>query len=202
MYKPKKEEFLMKNTIRVLGIAIILLVLVQLVAMFMPYFDFSDMVKPDRKGNIPQSQFTLQDYVWMQPEDMGKDFFKELIEDYNVNDHAVSLALTFVIGCVVVLLNAMNFTNSFRTFVTFRTGMIKVITHIVSAFWCYIAINAYLTSAVLTVPQADQQMYMISLNLIYVATGLVAVRLVADVATSIVAGNKARAARRAALEAA
>ena len=190
----------MKNTIRVLGIAIILLVLVQLVAMFMPYFDFSDMVKPDRKGNIPQSQFTLQDYVWMQPEDMGKDFFKELIEDYNVNDHAVSLALTFVIGCVVVLLNAMNFTNSFRTFVTFRTGMIKVITHIVSAFWCYIAINAYLTSGVLQF--GDQQLYMISLCVIYVVTGLVAVRLVADVATSIVAGNKARAARRAALEAA
>ena len=192
----------MKNTLRVLGVAIILLLLVQIVVMFMPYFDFSDMVKPDRKGNIPQSQFTLQDYVWMETEDMGKNFFKELIEDYNVNDHAVSLALTFVVGCVVVILNAMNFTNSFRTFITFRTGMIKVITHIISAFWCYIAIDAYLTSAVLTVPHANQQMYMISLNLIYVTTALVAVRLVADVVTSIVASNKARAARRAALEAA
>ena len=99
----------MKNTLRVLGIAIILLLLAQIVVMFMPYFDFSDMVKPDRKGNIPESEFSLQEYCWMDTEDMGKNFFKELIEDYNVNDHAVSLVLTFVIGCVVVILNAMRY---------------------------------------------------------------------------------------------
>lgn len=188
----------MKNTIRALGIAIILVILVQIVAMFMPYFDFAGMVKPTRKDPNPKSVFTLQDYVWMEPEDMGKNFFKDLIEDYNVNDNAVGLALTFAIGCVVVILNAMNFTNSFNTFVTFRAGMIKVITHLASAFWCYIAIDAYLTAPVLTVPQANQQLYMLSLNLIYVATALIALRLVVDVITSIVASNKARAARRAA----
>ena len=190
----------MKNTLRVLGIAIILVLLAQIVVMFLPYFDFADMVEPDRKGNIPESEFSLQEYCWMDTEDMGKQFFKELIEDYNVNDHAVSLVLTFVIGCVVVILNAMNFANSFNKFVTFRAGLIRVIAHAVSAFWCYIAINAYLTSGVLQF--GDQQLYMISLNLIYVATGLIALRLVVDLVSSISAGNKARAARRAAREAA
>lgn len=190
----------MKNTLRVLGIAIILLLLAQIVVMFMPYFDFSDMVEPDRKGNIPESEFSLQEYCWMDTEDMGKNFFKELIEDYNVNDHAVSLVLTFVIGCVVVILNAMNFTNSFNKFVTFRAGFVRVLAHAFSAFWCYIAINAYLTSGVLQF--GDQQLYMLSLNLIYVATGLVVLRLIVDVATAIVSDSKARAARRAAREAA
>ena len=190
----------MKNVIRILGIAIVLLLLAQIVVMFMPYFDFSDLVKPDRKGHIPESEFSLQEYCWMDTEDMGKDFFKDLIEDYNVNDHAVSLVLTFVIGCVVVILNVMNFANSFNKFVTFRAGFIRVLTHAISAFWCYIAINAYLTSGVLQF--GDQQLYMLSLNLIYVATGLVALRLIVDLVTSIISSNKARAARRVAREAA
>ena len=189
----------MKNTLRVLGIAILLLVLFQMVVMFMPYFDFADMVKPDRKGNIPESEYSLQEYVWMDTEDMGKLFFKELIEDYNVNDHAVSLALTFLIGCVVVLLNALNFTKSFNTYVTFQAGFINVVTHLLSAFWCYIAINAYLTSGVLQF--GDQQLYMISLSVIYVVTGLVALRLIVNVISAIAASNKARIERRAALEA-
>lgn len=189
----------MKNTLRVLGIAVLLLVLFQLVVMFMPYFDFADMVKPDRKGNIPESEYSLQEYVWMDTEDMGKLFFKELIEDYNVNDHAVSLALTFLIGCVVVFLNILNFAKSFNTYVTFQAGFVNVVTHLLSAFWCYIAINAYLTSGVLRF--GDQQLYMISLILIYVITGLVALRLIVNVISGIVASNKARAARRAALEA-
>ena len=57
----------MKNTIRILGIAIILVLLAQIVMMFMPYFDFSDMVKPDRKGNIPESEFSLQEYSGWTP---------------------------------------------------------------------------------------------------------------------------------------
>lgn len=188
----------MKNTLRVLGIAIILVLLAQIVIMFLPYFDFADMVKPTKKNPDPKSQFTLQDYCWLETEDMGKNFFKELIEDYNVNDHAVSLVLTFVIGCIVVILNAMNFSNSFNKFVTFRAGFVRVLAHGFSAFWCYIAIDAYLTSAVLTVPQANQQIYMISLTLIYVATALIALRLVVDVVSAFISGNKARAARRAA----
>ena len=189
----------MKNTIRVLGIVIILLVLAQIAVMFLPYFDFSDMVKPDRKGNIPQSVFSLQDYCWMDTEDMGKNFFKTLIDDYNVNDHAVSLVLTFAIGCVVVIINGMNFANSFNTYITFRAGLIKVLAYIISAFWCYIAINAYLTSGVLQF--GDQQLYMISLCVIYVVTGLVALRLIVNVISSIAASNKARIERRAVLEA-
>lgn len=192
----------MKNVIRVLGIAIVLLLLLQIVVMFMPYFDFSADVKATKKDPNPKTEYTLQDYVWMETEKMDKNFFKKIIDDYNVNDHAEGLALTFVIGCVVVILNMMNFTNSFNKFVTFRAGMINVITHLVNCFWCYIAITAYLTSAVLTVPQANQQLYMISLNLIYVITGLTALRLIVDVASSVVASNKARAARRAAREAA
>lgn len=190
----------MKNTIRILGIAIILVLLAQIVMMFMPYFDFSDMVKPDRKGNIPESEFSLQEYCWIDTEDMGKSFFKNLIDEYNVNDHAVPLVLTFAIACVLVILNGMNFANSFNTYVTFRAGFIKVITHLASAFWCYIAINAYLTAGVLQF--GNQQLYMISLILIYVATALIALRLVVELVSSIVAGNKARAARRAAREAA
>lgn len=190
----------MKNTIRVLGIVIILLVLAQIAVMFLPYFDFSDIVKPDRKGNIPQSVFSLQDYCWMDTEDMGKNFFKTLIDDYNVNDHAVSLVLTFAIGCVVVIINGMNFANSFNTYITFRAGLIKVLTYIISAFWCYIAINAYLTSGVLQF--GNQQLYMVSLILIYAATAIIALRMVADIAYSVVTGNKARAAKRAAREAA
>ena len=190
----------MKNTIRVLGIALVLLLLAQLVVMFMPYFDFADMVKPTKRNPDPKSVFTLQDYCWMETEDMGKNFFKELIDDYNVNDHAVSLALTFVIGCVVVLLNLMNFAKSFNTYITFQAGFINFVTHAVSALWCYVAINAYLTSGVLQF--GDQQIYMISLTLIYVATALTALRLVVEVATAIISGNKARAARRAAREAA
>ena len=198
MHKLKKEEFPMKNTLRVMGIAIVLVLLVQIVAMFMPYFNFADMVKPTKRNPDPKAVFTLQDYVWMETEDMGKNFFKELIEDYNVNDHAVGLALVFVIGCVTAVLNVMNFTNSFNTYITFRAGMMKVVAHAFSAFWCYLAIDTYLNATVLTVPQADQQMYMISLILIYVATALVAVRLVAEIAYAVVSGNKARAARRAA----
>lgn len=190
----------MKNTLRVLGIAIILVLLAQIVMMFMPYFDFADMVKPDRKGNIPESEFSLQEYCWMDTEDMGKSFFKKLIDDYNVNDHAVPLVLTFAIGCVVIILNAMNFANSFNKFVTFRAGLIRVLAHGVSCFWSYIAIDAFLNSGVLQF--GDQQIYFISLVLIYVATALIAVRLVADLVSSIVAGNKARAARRAARAAA
>lgn len=190
----------MKNTLRVLGVVIILLLLAQIAVMFLPYFDFSDMVEPDRKGNLPESEFSLQEYCWMDTEDMGKNFFKQLIDDYNVNDHAVSLVLTFAIGCVVVILNAMNLANSYNKFVTFRAGLIRVLAHAISAFWCYIAINAYMTSGVLQF--GNQQLYMVSLILIYVATGLIALRLATDVVSSIVAGNKARAARRAAREAA
>lgn len=186
----------MKNTIRALGIVIILLLLAQITVMFLPYFDFSDMVKPDRKGNIPESEFSLQEYCWMDTEDMGKNFFKELIEDYNVNDHVMGLVLTFVIGCVCVILNGINFSNSFNKFVTFRAGLIKVVTHIANGLWGYIAINAYLTSGVLQF--GDQTLYMTSLILIFVTTGLIALRLVLDLTSGIIAGNKARAARRAA----
>ena len=196
----KKEEFPMKNTVRVLGIVIILLVLAQIAVMFLPYFDFADMVKPTKRDPNPKSVFSLQDYCWMDTEDMGKNFFSELIDDYSVNDHAVSLVLTFAIGCVVVILNAMNFANSFNTFVTFRAGMIRVVTHIFSVLWCYIAINAYLTSGVLQF--GDQQLYMLSMNLILAATGIIALRLIVDLVASISSANKARAERRAARQAA
>ena len=190
----------MKNTVRVLGIAIILLLLVQIVTMFMPYFNLPEVIKPTRKEPNPQTVFSLQDYCWIHTEDMGKNFFKKNIEDYNVNDHAVSLVLTFVIGCIAVILNGMKFANSFNKFVTFRAGLINVVAHVVSGFWCYVAINAYLTSGVLQF--GDQTLYMISLITIFVTTGIVALRLVVELTSSIIAGNKARAARRAAREAA
>ena len=186
----------MKNTVRVLGIVIILLLLAQIVVMFMPYFDFADMVKPTKRDPNPKSEFSLQDYCWMDTEDMGKNFFKELIDDYSVNDHVMGLVLTFVIGCVCVILNGMNFSNSFNKFVTFRAGLINVLTHIISGFWGYIAINAYLTSGVLQF--GNQNLYMTSLILIFVTTGVIALRFVVEVTSSIVAANKARAARRAA----
>lgn len=192
----------MKNVIRILGIAIVLVLIAQLVVMFMPFFDFTDMVKPTKKEPNPKTEYTLQDYVWMDTEKMDKQFFKKLIDDYNVNDHAEGLALTFGLGCVVVILNLLNFANSFNKLVTFRAGLINVLTHAISGFWCYIAIDAYLTSAVLTLPQANQEIYMISLNLIYVATALVVLRLVVNVVSGIVASNKARAARIAARQAA
>lgn len=199
----------MKNVIRILGIVIVLLLIAQLAVMFLPYFDFSNEVKPTSKNPDPQKQFSLQEYVWIHTDkrdrssakfktvDMG-DFFEDIIDDYNINENAEGLALTFAIGCVVVLLSLLNFTNSFRKFITFRTGFIKVVTHIISCFWCYIALDAYLTAPVLTVPQANEQLYMISSILIYVATGLIALHLIVDLTTSIISGNKARAARRAA----
>lgn len=190
----------MKKTVRVLGIAIILLLLVQIVLMFMPYFDFTAEVKPDRKGNMPKGVFSLQDYCWIDTEDMGKDFFDDRIEDYNVNDHAVPLVLTFVIGCVVVILNVMNFATSFNTYITFRAGLITVLTHAISGFWCYIAINAYLTSGVLQF--GNQQLYMASLITIFVATAVIALRLVVQVVASLVKSSKARKARIAARAAA
>ena len=52
-----------------------------------------------------------QAVVWMETEKMDKNFFKKIIDDYNVNDHAEGLALTFVVGCIVVILNMMNFAN-------------------------------------------------------------------------------------------
>lgn len=188
----------MKNTLRVMGILIVLLVLAQLVVMFMPYFDFTNDVTPTKKDPNPKTSYTLQDYVWMETEAMDKAFFKKMIDDYNVNDHAEGLALTFGIGVVVILLNLLNFSNSFRKFITFRTGLINVITHIVSGFWCYTAINIYLTSTVLTLPQANKQVYELSLVLIFIATAFVALRLVVDVISAIVSASKARAARRAA----
>lgn len=200
----------MKNVIRILGIVIVLLLIAQLAVMFLPYFDFTNEVKPTKKNPDPQSQFSLQEYVWIHTDkrdrssakfktvDMGEDFFEDIIDNYNINENAEGLALTFVIGFVVVLLNLLNFTNSFRKFITFRTGFIKVVTHIISSFWCYIALSTYLTVPVLTVPQANEQLYMISSILIYVATGLIALHLIVDLVTSIVSGNKARAALRAA----
>ena len=190
----------MKNTIRILGIAIILVLLAQIVLTFMPYFDFADMVKPDRKGNIPESEFSLQEYCWMDTEDMGKNFFKTLIEEYDVNANAVPLVLAFVIGCVVIVLNAMNFGNSFNTYVTFRAGFVKVLAHLFSIFWAYLGIDAYLNVGVLQF--GDQQLYMIHLILVYVTSALIGLRLVLELVHSISEGNKARAARRAAREAA
>ena len=190
----------MKKTVNVLSIAIILLLLVQIVVMFMPYFDFADMVKPTKRDPNPKSVFTLQDYCWMDTEDMGKNFFKELIEDYNVNDHAVPLVLAFVIGCVAVILNAMNFANSFNTYITFRAGLITVLTHAITGFWCYVAINAYLTSGVLQF--GNQDLYMVSLIAIFAATGITALRLIVQITAAIVKSNKARKARIAARAAA
>lgn len=190
----------MKKTVNALGIVIILLLLLQIVVMFMPYFDFTARVEPDRKGNMPKGVFSLQDYCWMDTEDMGKNFFKKDIENYNVNDEAVPLVLTFAIACVAVILNVMNFANSFNTYITFRAGLITVLTHIISGFWCYIAINAYLTSQVL--PLGDQQLYMVSLITIFAATALIALRLVVQVTAGIVKSNKARKARIAARQAA
>lgn len=189
----------MKNVIRVLGIAIVLLLLAQIVLMFMPYFDFADMVKPTKRDPNPKSVFTLQDYCWMETEDMGKDFFKELIEDYNVNDHAVPLVLTFVFACLSVIVILLNFKNSFNTFITFRAGLMKVVAHAVSCFWGYVAIDAYLTSGVLQF--GNQELYMASLNVIFVATALIALHLVLDVVNGLVNSKKARAAKKAALEA-
>ena len=189
----------MKNVVRVMGIAIVLLLLAQIVLMFMPYFDFADMVKPTKRDPNPKAIFTLQDYCWMDTEDMGKNFFKELIEDYNVNDHAVPLVLTFAFACLGVIVNLINFKNSFNKFVTFRAGLMKVLAHALSIFWGYIAINAYLTSGVLKF--GDQNLYNTSLYIIYAATALIAVRLVAEVAFGLINGKKARAARKAALEA-
>lgn len=200
----------MKNVIRILGVVIALLLIAQLAVMFLPYFDFTNEVKPTKKNPDPQTHFSLQEYVWVHTDkrdrssaniktvDMGESFFEDIIDDYNINDNAEGLAIIFALGCVVVLLNLLNFTNSFRKLVTFRTGFVKVVTHIISCFWCYIALSTYLTVPVLTVPQANQQLYMISTILIYVATGLVALHLIVDLATSVISSNKARAARRAA----
>lgn len=190
----------MKKAVNALGIVIILLLLVQIVVMFMPYFDFTARVEPDRKGNMPKSVFSLQDYCWMDTEDMGKNFFKNDIKDYDVNAEAVPLVLTFVIACVSVILNVLNFANSFNTYVTFRAGLITVLTHAVSGFWCYVAINAYLTSQVL--PLGNQNLYMVSLITIFVATAFIALRLIVQTIAAIVKGNKARKARIAARQAA
>lgn len=189
----------MKNVVRVLGIAIVLLLLAQIVLMFMPYFDFADMVKPTKRDPNPKSVFSLQDYCWIDTEDMGKDFFKELIEDYNVNDHAVPLVLTFAFACLGVIVNLLNFKNSFNTFVTFRAGLIKVIAHVLSGIWGYVAINAYLNSGVLQF--GNQTLYMASLNIIFVTTALIALRLVVEIVFGLVSSNKARKARIAAHQA-
>ena len=135
----------------------------------------------------------------METEDMGKNFFKELIEDYNVNDHAVPLVLTFAFACLSVIVLLLNFKNSFNTYITFRAGLMKVVAHAVSCFWGYVAIDAYLNSGVLQF--GDQQLYMASLTIIFVATGLIALHLVLDVVNGLVNSKKARAARKAALEA-
>ena len=188
----------MKNVIRILGVAIALVLVAQLVVMFAPFFDFTELAKPTKKDPDPQTSFTLQDYVWMQTETMDKQFFKKIIDDYSVNDNAEGLALTFVVGCIVVVLNLLNFTNSFNKLVTFRAAFINVITHIISIFWCSTALSAYLTAPVLFVEQADASMRMLSTNLIYVATGVVALRLVVDIVFGVLNANKARDARRAA----
>ena len=201
----------MKNIIRFLGFAIVLLTLVQLVSMFMPYFDFSDMVKPTESKPNPETEFSLQEYIWIDTADsrsmggtvdMGKQFFRKLIDDYRINDHAEPLALTFLIGCVVVFLNMLNFANSFNKLVTFRASFIKVITHIISCVWGAIAVYTYLNVAVLTVPQADSQIYMIGLYSIFAATGFIVLRLIVDIAVASVTAKKERLARRAAREAA
>lgn len=188
----------MKNVIRILGVAIAFVLVAQLIVMFMPYFDFTELAKPTRKNPNPQTIYTLQDYVWMDTENMDKQFFKKIIDDYNVNDNAEGLALTFAVGCIVVILNLLNFANSFNKLVTFRAGLINVLTHIISGFWCYTALSTYLTIPVLFVEQADASVRMLSTNLIYVATGIVALRLVVDILAAVLNANKARAARRAA----
>jgi len=164
----------MKKPINVLSIAIIVLLAVQIVLMFMPYFTFTP--KPSKKVPDPQPQnYSLQDYCWMDTEEM-EQYFEDLIEDYYVNDHAVSLVLTFVFAAVGIILNALNFKNSFNKYITFRAGMINVFTHVGSIFWVYIALTAYFTSGVLQF--GNQALYTASLVVIFVTAVLVLARLV------------------------
>ena len=195
----------MKNIIRFLGVFIVLLTLVQLISMFMPYFNFSDMISDPES----QTEFTIQEYVWIHT---GLDplthtinlgnYFKKLIPGYVINDCAEPLALTFLIGCVVVFLNMLNFANSYNKLVTFRASLIKILTHLISCAWAGIAVYTYLADPVLTVPQADSQLYMIGLYTVLAAAGLIALRLIVEITVSSVAASKERKARRAARQAA
>lgn len=168
----------MKKPANLLSIAVMVLVLLQVVLMFLPYWTLT--AAPTKKVPDPQPQnYSLQSLCWTDTEDMGEifeDTLAEKDEEYVVNDNIVGLVLTFIAGCAVIVLGLLNIKNVLSGFHTASATLIRVIGYVLPFIWAYFGVDAFFNSQVLGM--GNQGIYMASVVLFFAGAAVALARLV------------------------
>lgn len=168
----------MKKPANLLSIVVMVLALIQVVLMFLPYWTLT--AAPTKKVPDPQPQnYSMQSLCWSDTEDMGKifeDILEAKDEEYIVNDNTVGLVLTFVAGCAILILGAMNISNVLSGFHTASATLVRVIGYVLPFIWAYFGIDAFFKSQVLGM--GNQAIYMASLVLFFAGAVVGVARLV------------------------
>lgn len=140
----------MKKAINILAILAVVLILVQIVCMFLPYWRLTPIA--DRVNKDPQpTEYSMQQYCWSETRTLNKIFEKQFKADYDAkydgNDYIISLVLTFVIG---VLAMAFMVLDLIKKLTTIPSKAFTVLSHFFSLAWAGIALWTFFTNFILT----------------------------------------------------
>lgn len=169
----------MKKTVNLLSILIIVMLLVQLVCMFLPYFNLTPIADRVNKNPVP-TDYSIQQYCWTDCATMNK-IFNKMIDDYDSNDYAISLVLTFVLGVISLGVIALNLKN---VLTGIPGPVLRVLSHAFSILWVGIGLFCFLTNYILTLG-VYPMVWTASVIALGVGAAAVAARLVLDVILGI-----------------
>lgn len=167
----------MKTFAKILTIALVVLLLAQLVLMFLPYFTFTP-VKTLSNPDPVESDYSLQEYCWTKTAELEKTF-KALVDDYNINDYAHSLVLTFIVGAMAVVFNLINGN--------------MLVSQGVTVLWGVLGISCFTTNGILEFGAKNLWIPTVSIIIIAVAMAVQAARLVPYVIFTIEKNKRKKA---------
>lgn len=134
----KKEECFMKalkKPVNLLGILLVVLMLVQVVLMFLPYFELNGEV------------YSMQDFAWFKCEKINKQFNK-LIDDYYINDYVMGIVLTFVFGVLGLLMTALEIRYAAEGYTTMGTITVKLLGYVFCVAWVLYGLPDFLGNSI------------------------------------------------------
>ncbi len=146
----------MKTFAKILTVLLVVLVLGQVVMMFLPYFTFTPEVSLSNPDPV-ETDYSLQEYCWTKTAEMKKTF-KKLIDDYNINDYAHSLVLTFLVGVASIVLNII--------------GGDWLVSQIATLAWSVLGLGCFATNGILEF--GAQNLWIPTVSLILCGIGLAA----------------------------
>lgn len=127
----------MNKLIVILSIVLMVALAVQIVMVFMPFFEDRT---PDKTAKVPnpiEDDYSMMDYAFFQTEETSNILAKELKGNgkYYINDYVMGIVFAFALGATALVANAASTKSIF--------------TNIVSALWAIAAPLAFLTDEVM-----------------------------------------------------